>query len=83
MNIGGRLNQIESGPNGVTWGVNRASKIFYRAGVNRRRPIGSHWVLIKGRLKSVSPGCTGIYGVNKKGQVWLYSGKDHTGFYLK
>ena len=72
--IPGRLNQIESGPNGVVWGTTRANYIYYRAGVHRRRPTGRNWVRVGGRLRFVSPGCTGVYGVSKSGRIWRFNG---------
>ena len=73
--IGGRLKQIEAGPNGAAWGINRANQIWFRGGVTRRNPVGRYWVRIKGKLNSVSVGCTGVYGVNRRGQIWRYLGK--------
>ena len=75
LHIGGRLKRIEAGPNGMVLGVNRAHQIWYRAGINRRRPTGTHWIRIRGKLNYVAPGCTGVYGVSKNGQIWRYFGK--------
>ena len=69
------MKQIESGPNGAVWGVNRRNQIFYRAGVTRRNPIGRRWLHIRGRLSYISVGCAGVYGVNKRHQIWRYRGK--------
>ena len=74
VHIGGKLKQIEAGPNGGVLGVNRANYIYYRAGVSRGRPTGRHWVRIGGRLNHVSLGCTGIYGVSSNGRIWKYRG---------
>ena len=73
--IGGRLKQVESGPNGVVWGVNRHNQIFFRAGVTRRNPVGRRWHYIRqGRLRHISVGCTGVYGLSTNGQIWKYRG---------
>ena len=72
--IGGKLKQIEAGPNGVLWGVNRANYIYHRTGVTRRNPIGRYWKLVKGRLNHISVGCTGVVGINRRGQIFRYSG---------
>ena len=73
--VSGRLKQIESGPNGAVWGVNKKGNIFTRAGVSRRNPIGTNWVFVSGRLKHVTVGCTGVYGVKHNYVVWRYTGK--------
>ena len=75
MNVRRRLNRIESGPKGVVWGTNRANYIYYRGGVSRHRPVGRYWARVRGRLRFVSPGCTGVYGVSKNGQIWRYRGR--------
>ena len=74
-NVGGRLKRIESGPNGAVWGVDKKGKIFTRAGVSRRNPLGSRWVHINGQLSSVTVGCTGVFGVSRNNVVWKYGGK--------
>lgn len=73
--ISGRLKQIEAGPSGMVVGTNRVNYIYFRTGTSRRRPTGRYWVRIGGRMKHVSIGCTGMYGVNKKGLIWRYYGK--------
>ena len=75
VHVGGRLKQIEAGPGGAVWGVNTANHIYFRAGVSRGRPIGRYWVRIGGSLKHVSVGCVGVYGINKRGQIWRYAGR--------
>ena len=73
--IGGRLKQIESGPNGAVWGVNRHNNIYTRVGVSRRNPIGRGWRHIRGRLKHVTVGCRGVFGVNIHHQIWRFRGR--------
>ena len=75
VRVGGTLKQIESGPNGVVWGVNRWNNIYYRAGINKRRPLGTSWIRIGGKLKHISPGCIGVYGLNTRGYIYIYRGK--------
>ena len=66
---------MESGPNGVTWAVNRVGYIYYRAGISKAAPTGRRWVLIPGKLSFVTVGCTGVYGVSNQHEVWRYRGK--------
>ena len=73
--VPGRLKQIESGPKGSCWGVNKAGRVYYRMGVTRGRKHGRYWKLVKGRLSYVSPGCTGVVGVSSNGRIWRYVGK--------
>ena len=75
INVPGKLNRIESGPNGAVWGVTKKNIIFTRAGVSRRNPVGRRWVQVGGRLSYVSVGCTGVYGVSRNYAVWKYRGK--------
>ena len=82
VHIGGRLKQIESGPRGVCWGVNRRNNIYYRAGVTRRRPIGRRWVRVGGKLTFVSAGCSGVYGVSANQQIWRYRGSFTVYFFM-
>ena len=72
--VSGKLKRVESGPNGAVWGVNKKEKVFTRAGVSRRNPIGTKWVTVRGRLTFVTVGCTGVYGVRKDHRVWRYRG---------
>ena len=73
--VGGKLIRIESGPNGAVWGVNRKDHIFTRAGVSRRNPVGTHWVIVGGRMTSVTVGCTAVYGLSRNHGVWTYRGR--------
>ena len=72
--IPGRLSQIEAGPSGVVWGVSKAGYIYYREGVGRRRPIGTRWARVAGRLRYVAAGCIGVFGVSRSGKIWRYRG---------
>ena len=74
--IGSRqLNQVESGPNGQVYGVDQAQRIYYRLGVSKRRMFGSNWIHIKGRLRVITAGCNGVFGVTSQYKVFRYTGK--------
>ena len=76
--VDGELKQLDSGPNGAVWGVNRANKVFFRGGVTSGRPTGRYWIHISGRrLNFVSPGCSGVFGVGSNGRIWRYRGMDN------
>ena len=75
--IGGGVRQIESGPEGITWGVGKHGSVYYRTGVRRRNPVGRQWICISGcifKLGHVTVGCTGVYGVNIRQWIWRYQG---------
>ena len=72
--MGGGLKQVESGPNGVVWGINKAGYIYLRAGVSKKNPLGTSWISVVGLLSHVTVGCTGVYGVNSKQEIWRYHG---------
>lgn len=73
--ISGRLKQVESGPNGALWGVNRYNNIYFRAGITRRNPVGRYWVHVKGRLSHITIGCSGAFGVDRLHRIWRYKGR--------
>ena len=76
VSVGGvRLKQVDSGARGILWGTSAKNKIYYRTGINRKRPTGSGWVHVRGRLNFVSPGCRGVVGVDKRGKIYQYIGK--------
>ena len=62
------------------WGkasVNGSEIIVYRAGVTVGSPIGSHWVQIQdgpANTDIVTVGTSGVYGLIRSGDVWLYNG---------
>ena len=70
--VPGRLRQLQAGPGNALWGVNRKGYIFYRSGINRRRPYGRRWVHVNGRLKHVTVGCRGVFGVSADGKIWSF-----------
>ena len=53
--------QIESSANGAVWGVNRYHHIWYRAGISKSKPTGTHWIKVPGSLMDVTIGCSGLY----------------------
>lgn len=72
--IPGSLKQIAAGPKGIVVGVDKARKIYYRAGVSSGKPMGTRWVRIPGRLNQVVAGCSGIFGLSMKGEIFRYRG---------
>ena len=77
MRIPGVLTQIESGPGGAVWGTNRLNQVWFRVGVSSRRPTGRYWRRIRGRMSRVSVGCTGVYALNKYGQIFRFTGEEN------
>ena len=71
IHIGGKLMQIDSGPFGLVWGVNRHHQIWCRTGISWKRPQGSGWHRVPGGLKYVSVGQFGAWGVNRKNQIYF------------
>ena len=66
--------QIDSGPCGIVYGVNRHHQIFCRTGISLRQPKGTGWVRVPGALKYVSCGVYGCWGVNRANQIWFRYG---------
>ena len=72
--ISGKLIHVSSGESGV-WGVNRGNYIYFRRGVTERRPSGSSWRRIGGRLKQIDSGPFGmVCGVNRGNQIYCRRG---------
>lgn len=57
--IPGKLIHVSAGQSGV-WGVNRQKKIYYRMGIDEKNPSGKSWKRIRGSLKQIDSGPTGI-----------------------
>ena len=72
--IGGRLSQIDSGPFGIVWGVNKYHHIYVRTGITWRFRAGRGWRRIPGGLKQVSAGEYGVWGVNKYNHIYFRRG---------
>jgi hypothetical protein len=70
----GRLIQIDSGPPGIVYGVNRHHQIYCRKGISPSKPYGTQWLRVPGALKYVSCGVYGCWGVNNAEQIWFRKG---------
>lgn len=66
--------QIDSGMYGVVWGVNRLHMIYCRYGITWKKPEGTKWIRVPGKLKYVSGGEFGIWGVTKGGYIFFRYG---------
>lgn len=64
INFTGTLVQIDSGPSGIVYGVNRFHHIYCRKGITLSKPTGTSWARVPGTLKYVSCGIYGCWGVN-------------------
>ena len=62
--------QIDSGPFGIVWGVNRNHQIYCRTGITAKNPRGRGWRRVPGALKYASCGQLGCWGVNKNHQIF-------------
>ena len=74
IQIGGRLKQIDSGPFGIVWGINRHHNIYCRIGITWRNPKGRGWRHVGGKLKYASAGEFGIWGVNRYNNIYFRYG---------
>ena len=72
--IDGSLMQIDSGPFGMVYGVNSGRYIFCRTGITWKNPKGSKWRHVPGRLKYVSAGLLGLWGVTYHNYVYFRFG---------
>ena len=72
--------QIDSGPFGIVYGVNKNNMIYCRKGITRNNHIGTRWAQVTsyGRLKYVSCGLYGCWGVNRADQIWFRGGVTRT-----
>ena len=74
IGVGGSLMQVDSGPFGIVWGVNRRQNIFFRTGITWRNPKGNGLAPRGGRLKYISCGEFGCWGVNRRNKVFFSYG---------
>ena len=74
LRIPGNLMQIDSGPFGIVWGVNRRQIVFCRTGITWRNPKGSGWCRIGGKLKYISCGELGCWGVSRNRHIVFRNG---------
>ena len=76
--ISGRLMQIDSGPFGCVWGVNKLHYIYCRTGIAWNNLKGSKWKRVTGSLKYVSCGERGVFGVNRANNIYFRRGVTRT-----
>ena len=69
------MKQIECGFNGEVWGVNITNEVFYRANVTAATPLGTSWVRVQGKMRHVTVGCDGVYGLDEQNKFFRYMGK--------
>ena len=63
--IPGSLHQIDSGPFGIVYGVNKSNEIFCVRGITKANPMGMGLTLIGGyKFKYVSCGQYGCWAIN-------------------
>ena len=66
--------QIDSGPYGLVWGVTKSYNVYCRVGITVRNSKGSGWHRVKGKLKYVSVGQFGTWGVNSRNYIYYRYG---------
>ena len=74
LHIPGKLMQIDSGPFGVVWGVDVHLNIFCRTGITWRNLQGRGWRRVAGKMKSLSCGQYGCWGVNADDRIFFRFG---------
>jgi len=57
--------------NGHVWGIDEKEKIWYRKGATSKTTLGTTWKSISGKLKQVSVGYCGVWGINSEQSVYL------------
>jgi hypothetical protein len=70
---GKRLKQIDSGPNGIVFGVaaDPDNEIYCRTGIVSDKPFGTDWTQVDySLLKYISCGVPGCWGVANQDTVW-------------
>jgi len=64
------LHQISvSSDNDEVWATSKTNEVFYREGIEEGSPYGASWVKANGKLKWISAGQAGIWGVAPNDQV--------------
>ena len=74
LKFSGLLKQIDSGPEGIVYGVNSNDDIFCRTGISHAQPRGVSWRHVPGKLKYISCSDLGCWGVNSGDYIWFRSG---------
>ena len=72
--VGRKLKQIDSGPYGRVAAVDRYGRIFYRTGIRAKRPQGSSWRSIPGRLNYISVNSLGYWGTTRRHFIYFRKG---------
>ena len=60
---------LSVGPNGVCWAVDKAETVWRRLGAKDSNVLGTKWQSVTGKLKHISVGQAGIWGVSPKNEV--------------
>jgi len=64
------LQHISVSNNGHVWGIDEKMRIWYRKGANSKSILGTTWKSISGKLKQVSVGHCGVWGINSEQSVY-------------
>lgn len=73
--VGGRVSETRQRKSqGLRVGVNSADDIFVRQGITKETPGGTGWKHIDGKLKQISVGKSGVWGVNAQNQIFYRTG---------
>ena len=67
--VPGGLKQIDSGPIGRVWGVNKRNQVWCRKGITWKRPAGNRWKRVGGRFKHVSVGQYGVWAITPRNYI--------------
>ena len=77
---GVKLKQIDAGFGGSVWGVANDSRVYKRTGINHEEPYGKTWLYENAKIKSVTTGLKGVFGVAKNDRVVYKRSKYRTFF---
>jgi hypothetical protein len=64
--VGGKLRELDVSPSDVVWSVNSGHSIYIR--------LGTRWKKVTGKLKHVSVGNAGVWGVNRFDRIYFREG---------
>ena len=67
--IDGKLKWVASG-HGIIVGVNAADLIYYRVGITPKKPLGTKWVNVPGKLARIDIHRDAVFGVNAQHQIY-------------
>ena len=71
----GDMATVESGPNGLTVGLDNAQRLTIRLGVSEDNPQGTGWLSYDLILQCVTVGNFGIIGILPDGSVIIHKGR--------